>query len=153
MFILLTLKNLKIAVPMHKTIQIWLKPKQKTDSLWSSRVIVFKILVSCHFMRDYAPTALLGNLRFKRWIMQYMLLDAAGINLWSLITSTIHFPTQKTCENKNDTELDRATSNVLLYRRVGIWCTGEPCVLPVTPRRIAKRAKSALQEEEYRTQD
>ena len=67
MFILLAWKNLKIAVPMHEVIQIWLKPKQKTDSLWSSRVIVYKILVSCYFMLNYAAIALLGNLCYRRW--------------------------------------------------------------------------------------
>ena len=48
---------------------------------------MFKIFVFCHFMLDYAPIGLLGNLCFRRWIVQFMPFDAAGINLSALTTT------------------------------------------------------------------
>ena len=40
-------------------------------------------------MLDYAPNALFGNLCYGRWIMPFMLFDAAGINLWALVVMVL----------------------------------------------------------------
>ena len=95
MVIFLACRNLKNAVSMHEMRELFFKLKQKTANLWSCRVIVFKILVFCHFMLDYAPIALFENLCFRSWIMQFMLFDAGGINLWSLTSEVLIFVTSQ----------------------------------------------------------